>query len=243
MQEVDQAQLATFLSGSLFDPPDPTARDFYGCGHGAPGTLFDGLPFAMRAGNIDNYIRNKRFRFAFFDGCETAGDGSLFKSFGATEEEISCAQTYNELKASTPPGREVPGPLAITYYRNYPIRPSLLLGWRYRIYFGHGIDPTTDPTTGKLCSHDAYAAYAHCHQDLMLRWRDRDFQFPRAYEFATSDAASDGSYPPWDIVLDGQEVGKDLSGNLVYFRPDSCLVFAGYGEMNFNEFNRAGDAW
>jgi len=95
------------------------------------------------------YIKNKRFRFAFFDGCHTAGSIHLCKAFGATDLEFQKSMTFDEIKATQPTGPPYDGPMKLEDYQardsTHPdrlgIRPGLFLGWRYLAIAGHILNP------------------------------------------------------------------------------------------------------
>jgi len=249
---MDQNQLRAFLGGPLGSSPEERSlvRNFYGYGHGRGGLFLD-----MGASEYNDYIRNKRFRFVFFDGCQTAVSGGwLFtRGFNMATREVNTGKTHDELVAANPPapGSPLTGPLQQDDYKaphaQHPgrlgIRPGLFLGWRSTILAGHNFAPAQvqDYWTGEWCYYDKYAAYAHWEQQLMYWWRDLGRDFLTAYNNAIADAAiPNHSWPPWDIV---EPVAHTADGSPVTFHPDWSLVIFGYGGMHFNEFNHAGDAW
>jgi len=220
--------------------------NFYGFAHGNK-AQFMGLV----ASDYQRYIGNKRFRFAFFDGCLTGGSADLFRAFGATPLEQSTAMSFYELDASEGFPEVLTGPLTISDYETATVqnpeglgtRPGLFLGWRYTLYNGHQLKPQQqDPTTFLWCSWDKYPALANWESTLMLYWRNGfpGFDFLSAFDEATTLAGSPESTPPWDIMTPAAILPD---GTQVQFLPWYCMVIAGAGNMGFNEFNHAGDQW
>jgi hypothetical protein len=175
---------------------------------------------------------------------------------------VNSQRTYNELKAQF--GDPPSGPLNIEDYEVPPedgshperlgIRPGLFLGWRYIARLGHYYGPSPDNPqgqpiqdywTGKTCYYDLYAAFAHWNELLNFYWMLENQSFLQAYNNATIDAASAGSYPPWDVLEPVHKKWNNSTHVWDYttFHPDTCLDIAGYGGMHFNERNHGSDTW
>lgn len=229
----DLRHLKTFLA-------DPRVRNFYGYGHGMNHRFIN-----LDASDYKTAVEPKRFRFVFMDGCSTAYDATFFKAFGAQDREVNKPMTLLQIMNKYP-NQPLQGPLFLADYEggtvNCPIRPSAFMGWHYHTYCGHSkfAQQKRDPVTKQLCWWDKYAAMAHWEMRLLTRWMYGGETLLSAAAGAVTDAAEEGSVPPWDIA---PYVGKDENGQAVYFHVETCLEFCGYGELRFNDYNRPGDAW
>ena len=108
----DSKQLLSLLANK-----DLNVRNFFGHGHGIVrvdeiGPIATVGYMGMNESELKRKLKNRRYRFVFLNGCETASD--LFSAFGAADFEV---YSYDA------------NPLDISAYSGN-LRPAAFLGWK-----------------------------------------------------------------------------------------------------------------
>jgi hypothetical protein len=201
-------------------------RNFYAHAHGDP-NKFCGID----SGEWSLITKDRRFRFVFLDGCETAA-GRLFYSFGAQLMEMQYP-VYPPSDFQPPPAPQI----TMDYYTGNT-RPSAFLGWKYTARYKYSVAGTKDDRTGREgCPMECYAAMANWHSQFLAAWIMQNRGVLGAIRYASDMAMSPGSDPPYrsDVMT---EIAPD---QLIPFDPGTCLRVYGYGDLHFNGYNHASD--
>jgi hypothetical protein len=209
----------------------PGSRNFYGFGHGHP-ELF--MYFAGPAKPATH-----RYRFAFFDGCNSYS-WQTYTMFGAVLGEVGLAP---------PVGTDPGGYLDTGFYEACGLRPSAFLGnvtdepGAYPV--GDNGETEADPTTGRQCKWRTVEAMCNWHVQLLFYWTEEAYGLATAMNQAHVLAweQTDGYFAPDPPPAKYLVVGKDYQGNDTIYSPRMCLKIAGYRYLHFNEFNHASDTW
>jgi hypothetical protein len=219
--ENDRATLMKFLS-------DSDVRNFYGYSHGDFARFF-----SFWAYDYGNRVHH-RYRFVFFDGCNTAAfTAPLYKAFGATDFEMMFP-AYPPMDVN--PYGVVPNP---GYYERN--RPAAYLGWKTESQSKRRLtSPVVDPITGYMCYWVTYEAMCNWHVMFLFYWAIQGQELLDAIESANADAMGPISDPPVDSSLCVDVIFADGRMDSYVFNPGLCLRVFGDGRLRFNGQNSCG---
>lgn len=203
----------------------PSVRNFYGLGHGDTYYFF----YLGRSA----YDCFQRFRFVFLDGCKSYSTHN-FGMFGAVDSEIPpqpIAQSNN-------------GFTDTIWYHTTGLRPAAFMGHILPVPFYYPDGNTDSRGRPEL---RCIEAESNWHAQFVSFWgpvyREQLYQAKLDADRMAWLTANGGPSSPNPAPHQPEMGAAIINGTVYWWGPTTCIKIAGYQNLKFNDFNKAGDSW
>ena len=234
---------------------ESASRNFYGRGHGdtrgsgtGPWSFLLLSQLDSPGAGIKKFSTGQRYRFAFFDGCETARHPDLFEAFGAagvdgigkSELDSGGPRRLSDLNVGG-----TPVPLTSYPKGDKGTRPGLFVGYRtltIAAIWYDGQNFSNNPLT--QCPAETYPALCNWHATTVANWQVGDDFVSAAKKAYNSTFGSPGSNAPRPDNTEKTLVpDPDNNGTRFNFNPNACLKIYGYGGLRIRDYNTPDADW